>query len=81
MKRLSILLACLLLTACQTPEQIAAAKQQQMLADAATCSEYGFKEHTDAFRNCMLQIAIAREQMRYYNPYPYHPHTGIHYYH
>jgi len=80
MLKRSLWLLCLL-SACTTPEQIAAAQQQQELEDADTCASYGFRANSDGFRNCLLQLDIAREQER--NAYHYggsywdrHPHFG-----
>ena len=81
----SALLFCLFLSACATPEEIQAAKEAQMKADYDTCiNDYGFKPKSDAARNCMLQIALARQQARNaatYNSYYGHGHfgSGIHY--
>jgi hypothetical protein len=81
----SLLILCFLLCACQTPEQLEAAKQQQMQADYNTCvGTYGFKPKSDAARNCMLQIELAREQARtnavYGDPYVYGPPIGTGFY-
>ncbi len=80
------LAVCLLLTACATPEEIQAAKEAQMKADYNTCvNDYGFAPKSDAARNCMLQIELAREQMKnaatYNSYYGGHGHfgSGIHY--
>jgi hypothetical protein len=80
----SILLSCLLLSACQTPEQLAMQQQMQYEQDVETCRSYGFRVKSDAFSNCMLQLDIARQQRTYYDRdyyyggyygYPHH-HVG-----
>jgi hypothetical protein len=77
----SVLFIALLLTACQSPEEIQAAKERQMQADYDACvQDYGFKPKSDAARNCMLQIELARQQQNdYYYGASYwdrHPHFG-----
>jgi hypothetical protein len=72
MKIRSVLFACLLLTACQTPEQIAAQQQMQYEQDVETCRSYGFRPKSDAFSNCMLQLDIARQQRYYYDSNNYY---------
>jgi hypothetical protein len=44
-----------ILTACASPEEIAA-------ADKRTCAGYGFAEGTDAFSNCMMQADFRRKK-------------------
>jgi hypothetical protein len=44
-----------ILTACVSPEEIAA-------ADKRTCAGYGFAEGTDAFSNCMMQADFRRKK-------------------
>jgi hypothetical protein len=67
MKQCSLILLTLLLSACQSPEQIEAARQHQMEVDYNTCvQDYGFRKNSDAARNCMLQIELAREQENSY---------------
>lgn len=77
----SVFLSLLFLTACATPEEIAARREQQMQADYNTCvNDYGFKPKSDAARNCMLQIDIARQNRdAYYNAYPRF-HGGFYHY-
>ncbi|MFW0777999.1 MAG: hypothetical protein ACN2B6_09820 [Rickettsiales bacterium] len=74
----------LLLSACATPEQIAARQEAQRQADYETCKSYGFRVKSDAFRNCLLQLDIARQQRSsnyYYGGSYRHRHgTGIGYY-
>ena len=65
MKR-ALLISCLLLSACATPQEMEAARQRQQQADADTCASYGFRARTEAFANCMLQLEIARQQRYYY---------------
>ena len=68
----------LLLAACATPEQIAARQEAQRQADYETCKSYGFRAKSDGFRNCLLQLDIARQQ-RYNNYYyggSYHQRHG-----
>ena len=88
MKQITLCLL-LLLSACATPEEIEAARQAQMQADYDTCvDDYGFKPKSDAARNCMLQLQIAREQINEVNSRPYYgygypyraPGAGVHYY-
>jgi hypothetical protein len=77
------LIFCLALSACSTPKQIEATQQQQMAEDYKTCIEqYGFKPKSDAARNCMLQIELARQQCTSYryNDYPYYPRIGTSFY-
>lgn len=78
----------LLLSACvASPEQIEAARQAQQQQDYNTCAGYGFRPNSDGFRNCLLQIDLARQQQRYYNDsyygygagYPYRYSSGIYY--
>jgi hypothetical protein len=47
--------AAAILTACASPEEIAA-------ADRRTCAGYGFAEGTDAFSNCMMQADMNRKR-------------------
>jgi ketosteroid isomerase-like protein len=44
-----------ILSACASPEEIAA-------ADKRTCAGYGFAEGTDAFANCMMQADFRRKK-------------------
>ncbi len=79
------LFALCLLCACSTPEQREAARQQQAQEDVETCRSYGFRPRSDGFRNCLLQLRIAREQRAYdyhYDGY-YGPRfgSGIYYMH
>lgn len=72
MRFIPVILSCFLLAACATPEQIEAQRQQQRQEDMNTCRGYGFRVNSDAFRNCLLQIDIARTQRRdnyYYGGY------------
>lgn len=72
---------CFLLFACATPEEIEARKQAQMKADYDLCvNDYGFKPKSDAARNCMLQLEIARQQRYDYGRYDY-PRFHYGYYH
>jgi len=85
----ALILSCLWLSGCQTPEQIAAQQEMQRQQDNETCLSYGFRPRSDAFRNCLLQLNIARDQQRYYNErsyygygvgyYPHHHGSGIYY--
>ncbi len=88
MKRLALLL-CFCLAACATPEEIEARRQAQLQQDVDICRDYGFRPNSDAFRNCMLQLNIAREQRAqertsYYYGYGTYPHrrpgAGVGYY-
>jgi hypothetical protein len=84
------LLLLILLTACATPEQIAEQKRLQDEQDYNTCVDYGFRPHSDGFRNCLLQLDLARQQRRemyyhdsyYYGGYygPYRHGAGMGYY-
>lgn len=67
----------LLLSACQTPEQIAAQREREAVEDHETCLSYGLRPGSEAFGNCRLQLDIARQQ-RYYNYY-YDPGPRFHY--
>lgn len=69
MKKFSAILFLLLASACTTPEQIEAARQEQERQDVETCREYGFRFRTDAFSNCMLQLSLERQ--RRYDSYYY----------
>ncbi len=71
--RIAIVLPCLLLAGCMTPEEQAIARQQQIEADNNTCRSYGLRPGSEAFGNCRLQLDLAREQRYYYDPYPYYP--------
>lgn len=73
-----LLLLPLLLSACATPEEIEARRQAQMQADYEVCKDYGFKQNSDALRNCMLQLELARQQ-RYNNNYYYGGYYGHRY--
>jgi len=83
MLKRALLVVCLL-SACQSPEQLVAAQAQQEQDDYNTCASYGFRPKSDGFRNCLLQLDIAREQEQSYrNSYYYgssywdrHPHFG-----
>lgn len=77
MKYAPLLLLALLLAACQTPEQLAQQRAIQQEQDHATCLRYGFRPGSDAFKNCLLQLNIAREQRDYDNTrYHYYYGTG-----
>ena len=76
---LTAIAACLIFTACATPEQLAAQRELQRQQDMDTCASYGFRPNSDGFRNCLLQLDIAREQRDYYDTryggyYDYYPH-------
>jgi len=74
---------CLVLSACATPEQIAARQEAQRQADYQTCKSYGFRTKSDGFRNCLLQLDIARQQRNnnyYYGGGYRHRGSGIGYY-
>lgn len=82
--RLAIFAACLLVSACQTPQEIEAARQAQAQADTATCQSYGLRPGSEAFGNCRLQLDLARQQRYnsyYYDPYPYGLQMGYTHYH
>ena len=51
--RYAILLGVLLLASC--------AHHDYAAEDRAMCAQYGFQDGTDAFQNCRLQLAIARQ--------------------
>lgn len=72
MMKYTMIVACLLLSACATPEQIAEQRQLQQQQDVETCRSYGFRPKSDAFSNCMLQLSIAREQRQYYRDNSYY---------
>jgi hypothetical protein len=81
MLKKSLIVLCLLTSACATPEEMAAARQRQQQADADTCASYGFRARSDAFSNCMLQLEIAREQRNYYYDTSPHFTYGVGAYH
>jgi hypothetical protein len=71
-------LTLMLLSGCvATPEQIAAAKQQQQQEDFNTCVGYGLRPGSESFGNCRLQLDLARQQR--YNNYYYDPYPRFHY--
>ena len=55
-----------LLSACASPEQQAAIRQQQIEEDAQQCRAYGLKPRTEAFANCRMQLDLARKQRHHY---------------
>lgn len=59
-KALPLLL--LLLAACATPQQLAEQKRLRDEEDRQICLGYGFDARSDAYRQCLLQLAIARQQ-------------------
>lgn len=80
MKRCFFLYAVLALSACATPEQLEAQRQQQMQNDLDACAGYGFRPGSDAFRNCLMQLDIARKQPRCYETSPRFHYGFYHYY-
>lgn len=72
----------LLLTGCQTPEQIEEHRRLQEDTDNHTCLHYGLKPGTDAFANCRLQIDLSRQNTyyrgRYYYDSPVRFGAGLH---
>ena len=54
MHRFAMALCLLGLSACATPEQLAA-------EDAAACQSYGFTRGTDAFATCMMTLDQQRK--------------------
>lgn len=79
MKKFLAFAALLMLSACATPEQIAAQQRQQALIDEETCKSYGLRPGSEAFGNCRLQIDLARQQQYYYYNSPAYPYYGPRY--
>ncbi len=52
--------ACLVLAACVSPEERAAAARAQLAADRAECEGLGFEPETEAFSNCLLKLREIR---------------------
>lgn len=76
-----LLALTLLLSACASPEQRAAAAKAQLEADSAECQSLGFKPDTEAFSNCLLKLreiraeeATAQAQRRANDRYLFGPH-------
>ena len=72
LQKLSVLiLSLLLLTSCanylaeqqkNNLERERKSLENQRLADKQTCKYYGFKENTDSFADCLMNLDIARNQ-------------------
>jgi len=85
------LIPLLLLSACATPQEIEAQRQQQEQADIRQCVDLGFRPGTDAFAECRLRMVEMRADARnaarysthvgvgsgYYGPHRYRNHWGI----
>ncbi len=80
MRRFLPALTLCLLSACATPEQIAAARQQQEQMDAETCASYGLKPGGENFGMCLFQLDLARQQRYYYDRPTFHYGVGAHHY-
>ena len=52
----------LLLSACMSPEEIAARQQRIDQADHQECLKLGFKINTDGYGNCRLRLREMRTQ-------------------
>ena len=69
----------LMLTACVSPEQQAAIRQQQLESDMQQCAEYGLEPGTEGFAECRKDLDMARRYPPvYYDPYP-HTYLGVGY--
>lgn len=56
------ILSLLLLSACASKQEIAAAQARQDAADSQECIQLGFKPATEAYGNCRLRVKEMRVQ-------------------
>jgi hypothetical protein len=84
MNKITVLAACgcLVLAACSSPAERAAAAEKVERADSAECQRLGFKESTENFGNCILKLREIRAQEKAALRAPYddfYPRFGIGY--
>ena len=84
MRTLMLLPVALLLVACATPQERAAAKQAEMEHDMViygpACVRLGYPANSDQWRSCVLQLGT-RDELYRYNTYPSYAGYGPGYWH